>query len=153
LHIQPYLFFDGRCEEALEFYAMALGAKVGMIMRFSDNPEPPPSGTTQPGTENKIMHAAVQVGDMTIMASDGHARGKPEFKGISLSLTVASAAEAERVFKALGDGGHEQMPLSKTVFSPRFGMVADRFGVSWMVMVDQKTKPAAKSPADKPKRR
>ena len=133
--VQPYLFFDGRCEEALEFYKSTLGAKVDMMMRFKDSPEPMAPGMCPPGSENKVMHAAFRIGDTLVMASDGMAKGKPEFKGFSLSVNAASEAEADKLFAALGEGGQVQMPQSKTFFSPRFGMVADRFGVSWMVIV------------------
>ena len=136
MNVQPYLFFDGRCEEALEFYRSALGAEVTMLMRNNESPEPPPPGMVPPGSEKKILHASFRIGETTLMASDGHCQGKPEFKGFSLSITVASEAEADRVFAALGNGGQVQMPLSKTFFSPRFGMVADRFGVGWMVIVE-----------------
>ena len=135
MQVQPYLFFDGRCEEALEFYRSAVGAKVEMLMRNKESPEPPPPGMVPPGSENKILHASFRVGDTTLMASDGHCAGKPIFKGFSLSLTAANEAEAERLFGALGNGGQVQMPLTKTFFSPRFGMVTDRFGVPWMVSV------------------
>jgi PhnB protein len=133
--IQPYLFFDGRCEEAIGFYQRALGAKVEMMMRFKDNPEPPQPGMCPPGSENKVMHACISIGDTAVMASDGRCQGKPSFQGFSLSLTVKNEAEADRLFTALGDGGQVQMPLGKTFFSPRFGVVADRFGVSWMVIL------------------
>jgi PhnB protein len=135
MFVQSYLFYNGRCEEALEFYRAKLGAKVGMLMRFKESPEPPPPGCLPAGSENKVMHAAFQIGDTMVMASDGMASGGPEFKGFSLSITCANEREADRVFEALGDGGKVQMPLAKTFFSPRFGMVADRFGVSWMVIV------------------
>ncbi|MEO8021329.1 VOC family protein [Polaromonas sp.] len=131
--IQPYLFFDGRCEEALNFYKKALGAKVTAMMRFKENPEPQP-GMSGPGFDEKIMHANFEVGDTQIMASDGMAQGKAEFKGVSLSITATSDTEAQRVFKALGEGGQVQMPMSQTFFAHSFGMVADRFGVSWMVI-------------------
>ena len=133
--VQPYLFLDGRCEEAIEFYRKALGAEVEMLMRFKDCPEPAQPGMVPPGSENKVMHSCLRIGDTRVMASDGHCLGKPNFQGFSLSLTVPNAAEADRVFAALGNGGQVQMPLNKTFFSPRFGMVADRFGVSWMVIV------------------
>ena len=135
MQVQPYLSFDGRCEEALEFYRKALGAEVLMLMRYRESPEPPPPGMLPPGAENKVMHASLRIGDTTLMASDGHCQGRPGFQGISLSLTVANVAEAERRFAALADGGKVQMPLTKTFFSPGFGIVADRFGVSWMVHV------------------
>lgn len=133
--VEPYLFFEGRCEEAVEFYRRALGAEVLMLMRYKDSPDPPPPGMVAPGSENKVMHASLRVGDTTVMASDGANRGNPAFKGFSLSLGVKSAAEADRCFNALADGGQVQMPLAKTFWSPRFGMVADRFGVGWMVGV------------------
>ena len=133
--LQPYLFFEGRCEEAIEFYRRALGAKVEMMMRYKDGPEPPPPGMLPPGSESKVMHASFQIGDATILASDGHCSGKPQFAGFSLSLTVADEAQADRWFNALADGGEVRAPLTKTFFSPRFGMVADRFGVAWMIYV------------------
>jgi PhnB protein len=134
MQVQPYLNFDGRCEEALEFYRKALGAEVAMLMRFKDNPEPQP-GMTSPGSENKVMHASFRIGESTIMASDGRCTGQSKFSGITLSLQPSTVAEGEKLFTALGDGGQVQMPLTKTFFSPSFGMVADRFGVSWMVVV------------------
>jgi PhnB protein len=137
MQLTPYLFFDGRCEEALEFYKKTLGAKVEMMMRFKESPDPIPPGMIPPGSENKIMHAAFKIGDTAVLASDGRAQGKPKFEGIVLSITAKNEAEADRLFAALGDGGKVQMPLGKTFFSPRFGMVADRFGVGWMVIVAQ----------------
>jgi PhnB protein len=133
--VQPYLNFDGRCEEALEFYRSALGAEVTMLMRFQDIPEPAPPGMVPAGTEKKVMHASFRIGDSTVLASDSHCTGRPSFQGISLSLTVRDEAEAKRRFDALADGGQVTMPLAKTFFSPSFGMVVDRFGVSWMVYV------------------
>ena len=133
--VQPYVFFDGRCEEAIEFYKRTVGATVEMLMRFSDNPEPPQPGMVPPGSENKVMHACIRIGDTAVMASDGRCMGKPSFQGFSLSLTVKDAPEADRLYAALGDGGQVQMPLTKTFFSPRFGIVGDRFGVSWMIIV------------------
>ena len=135
MEIQPYLFFDGRCEEALEFYRGAVGAEVTMLMRFKDSPEPPQPGMVPPGAEKKVMHASFRIGDSTVLASDGRSLGQPSFQGFSLSLTVSNEAEAERLFASLADGGQVQTPLTKTFFSPRFGMVADRFGVSWMIYV------------------
>jgi PhnB protein len=133
--VQPYLNFDGRTEEALEFYRRALGAEVTMLMRFKDMPEPPQPGMVPPGAENKVLHASFRIGDSTVMASDSHCAGRANFQGISLSLTVRDEAEAKRRFASLAEGGQVQMPLAKTFFSPSFGMVADRFGVSWMVYV------------------
>lgn len=137
MQVQAYLFFDGRCEEAIDFYRSALGAQVDMLMRFKDNPEASQSGgcSPAPGSEDKIMHASFRIGDTELMASDGECSGKPNFQGISLSISAANEAEADRLFAALSDGGQVQMPLTKTFFSPRFGMVADRFGVSWMIVV------------------
>jgi PhnB protein len=130
--VQPYLFFNGRCEEAIEFYKGALGAQVLMLMRFKESPD---QSMVAPGTGDKVMHASFKIGAATLMASDGRCQGTSTFEGFSLSLTLSSEGEAERVVAALGAGGQVQMPLSKTFFSPRFGMVADRFGVGWMVMV------------------
>ena len=135
MRVEPYLFFDGRCEEAIEFYRKALGAEVTMLMRYKESPEPPPPGMIPPGSENKVMHSNLRIGETMVMASDGNCQGKPSFQGFSLSVTAPNAAEAERMFNALADGGQVQMPLGKTFFSPCFGMVADRFGVSWMVYV------------------
>jgi PhnB protein len=135
LQVGPYLFFDGRCEEAIEFYRKALGAEVDMLMRFKDSPEPPQPGMHPPGSENKVMHANLRIGETQIMASDGRCGGKPHFEGFALSITVPTEAEADRLFAALADGGKVQMPLARTFFSPRFGMVADRFGVMWMIIV------------------
>jgi PhnB protein len=134
MQVQPYLFFDGRCEEAIEFYRKTIGAQVGMLMRWKDSPEPCPEGAIPPGSENKVMHASLQIGDTTVMASDGRCTGAPTFQGFSLSLDAASDDEAKRLFDALSDGGQVQMPLGKTFFASSFGMVADKFGVPWMVI-------------------
>jgi PhnB protein len=135
--VQAYLNFDGRCEEAINFYKKALGAEVDMLIRMKDSPEPPPAGTFPPGTEDKVMHVAFRIGETTLMGSDGYCSGKTAFQGFSLSITARDEAEANRLFAALSDRGEVKMPLGKTFFSPRFGMVSDRFGVSWMVLVPQ----------------
>jgi PhnB protein len=132
--IEPYLFFNGRCEDAIEFYKKALGAEVLMMMRYKDSPEPPPPGMVPPNWDNKIMHASLRIGNATVMTSDGCSEGT-SFQGFSLSLSVANEAEAEHAFTALSDGGQVRMPLTKTFWSPCFGMLADRFGVGWMVGV------------------
>ena len=132
MNVQPYLIFDGRCEEALEFYKRALGAEVTALMRFKDSPD---RTMAPPADGEKVMHTSIRIGDTTVLASDGRCAGQPIFQGFALSLTVPNEAEAERLYGALADGGKEQMPLAQTFFSPRFGMVADRFGVSWMVYV------------------
>jgi PhnB protein len=134
MQVQPYLFFDGKAEEAAEFYRRALGAEVTMLMRFKESPDP---GSCAPGSEEKVTHMSLQIGKTQILASDGHCTGKPNFQGFGLTITVDSEAEADRVFAALGDGGKVQMPLAKTFFSPRFGMIADRFGVLWMVIAER----------------
>ena len=133
--VQAYLFFNGRCEEAIEFYKKALAAEVDMLLRFKESPEPHQPGMVPPGSENKVMHASFRVGATQIRASDGRCTGKTNFEGFALSLTVKTEAEADKAFKALADGGKIEMPLGKTFFSPRFGMVVDRFGVLWMVIV------------------
>jgi PhnB protein len=136
--VTPYLFFDGRCEEALDFYKKTLGAEVGMLMRLKDSPQPPPAGTYPPGSENKIMHSSFRINGTTVMASDGCAQGKPKFEGFALSVDTKDEAIADRMFAALADGGKVQMPLGETFFARRFGMVADRFGVGWMIIVEKK---------------
>jgi len=134
--IQPYLFFDGRCEEAVEFYRKALGAKVEMLMRYKEAPDPPPPGMVAPGSENKVMHASLRIGDTVVMASDGSSRGKPSFQGFSLSISVPDAAACDPIFDALAEGGQITMPLGKTFWAPRFGMLTDRFGVGWMISAE-----------------
>ena len=133
MQVQPYLFFEGRCEEALEFYKQTLGAKVEMMMRYKESPEK--NSSCMPADHNKIMHAAFKVGDTVVMGSDGFASGKPDFKGFSLSVTAKNEAEAEKTFTALSSGGNVTMPLTKTFFSPKFGMLTDKFGIGWMVLV------------------
>jgi PhnB protein len=132
MQVEPYLFFEGCCEEALAFYRETLGAEVTTLMRYKESPDP---GMIRPGTEEMVMHANVRIGDSTLMASDGRCGGCSDFRGFSLSLTLSEAAEAERLFSALADGGRVEMPLAKTFWSPCFGMVTDRFGVSWMILV------------------
>ena len=135
MYVQPYLFFDGRCEEAVEFYRRALGAEVTMLMRFKDSPDPDMCPENSRVSGDKVMHMSLRIGETTLLASDGRCLGQPNFQGFSLSLTAPDDAEAERLFAALGEGGQVQMPMTKTFFASRFGMVADRFGVSWMVLV------------------
>ena len=132
MQIQPYLFFDGRCEEAIDFYSRTLGAEVTMLMRFKESPD---QSMVTPESKDKVMHASLRIGDATVLASDGRCMGNPSFQGFALSVTAANEAEAKRLFAALGEGGQVQMPLAKTFFSPSFGMVADQFGVGWRVYV------------------
>ena len=133
MQIQPYLFFDGRCDEAIEFYQSALGAEVTQLLRFKDCPEPQASPT--PANADKVMHASLRIGDATVLMSDGRCLGQPSFQGFGLALSPPDAVAAERLFGALSAGGQVQMPLAKTFFASSFGMVADRFGVSWMIVV------------------
>jgi PhnB protein len=135
MKIEPYLFFDGRTDEALAFYKEAIGAEVTMLTRYKDSPDPTPPGMLPPGSENRVMHASMKIGDSVVMASDGSCGGKPAFQGFSLTATVKTEAEADRAFAALSAGGQVTMPLGKTFFAPRFGMCADKFGVGWMVIV------------------
>jgi PhnB protein len=130
MQLQPYLFFDGRCDEAIEFYKKALGAKVDMLMRWKDSPD---KSMATPANANKVMHSTIRIGETTMMASDGRNTGNPNFQGFA--LTINAKDEADRLFAALGDGGKVTMPMSKTFFSPRFGMLADKFGVGWMILV------------------
>jgi PhnB protein len=131
MQVEPYLNFDGRCEEALEFYKKALGAKVEMLMRFKDAPD---QSMITPGSADKVMHSRIHIGDTAVLMSDGRCTGKANFHGIALAISVASEAEAEKAFIALADGGQVQMPLGKTFFWPRFGMLSDKFGVGWMIV-------------------
>lgn len=132
--VQPYLNFNGCCEEALAFYQAALGAELEMLMRFRESPDEPPPGMIPPDWGDKVMHASLRIGDSVVMASDGGCKDKAGFAGFSLTLSVADPAEAERRFSSLAEGGQVQMPLGETFFASSFGMVADRFGVPWMVI-------------------
>jgi PhnB protein len=134
MYIQPYLFFDGRCQEALDFYVSALGAKVEALIRFKDSPEPPDPAKVPPGAANNIMHSSFRIGDSVVMASDGFGKGNPVFQGFSLSISVTSDAEADRLFSAIAKNGKITQPLVKTFFASSFGMVTDKFGVPWMVV-------------------
>jgi PhnB protein len=131
--VQPYLFFGGRCDEAIDFYGKAIGATVRMLMRFKESPEPQPD--MPECFADKVMHASLQIGDTVVMASDGRCDGEATFEGFSLSISVADEAEADRIFAALGEGGLVTMPLEKTFWAPKFGMLQDKFGVGWMVSV------------------
>jgi len=135
--VESYLFFEGYCEEAIEFYRRAVGAEVEMMMRYKESPEPPNPACQPPGCENKIMHANLKIAGSNLMMSDGRCSGRTNFQGFSLSLSAPTEAEAEKLFKALSEGGHVVMPLAKTFYSPKFGMVTDRFGLMWMVIVPQ----------------
>jgi PhnB protein len=133
MQVQSYLFFDGRCDEAIEFYKKTLGAEVDMLMRFKDSPD---KSMCAPGNENKVMHASLTIGETKVMASDGRNTGNPEFKGFALSVNAKDEADADRLFNALSTNGKVVMPLGKTFFAPRFGMTTDKFGVNWMVIVE-----------------
>jgi PhnB protein len=132
MHLEPYLDFNGRCDEALEFYKKAIGAEVELLMRWKDSPD---KSMCTPQNAEKVMHSRVRIGDTRIMASDGRGAGKPNFQGIMLSLSANTEADADRLFNGLVNGGQVTMPLGKTFFSPRFGMVTDKFGVGWMILV------------------
>ena len=136
MQTQVYLFFEGRTEEALDFYKKTLGIEVEMLMRFKDAPKEAQAGMA-PGSENKVMHSSFKLGDQKVMASDGHCGGAPIFQGFSLALSVKDEAEASKVFNALSDGGQVRQPLIQTFFSPKFGVLQDKFGVGWMVLVNQ----------------
>jgi PhnB protein len=132
MQVQPYLFFDGRCDEAIEFYKKAIGAKVGMLMRWKDSPD---KSMCTASNADKVMHAQFEIGDTKVLASDGRNSGQPKFDGFALTIAANTEAEADKMFGALGEGGQVTMPMAKTFFSPRFGMLADKFGVHWMIMV------------------
>ena len=133
MQLQPYLFFNGRCDEAVEFYRKAIGAEGIELLRFKDSPDPVPPGTIPAGFENKVMHGVFRAGDTTVMVSDGQQTTPASFHGFSLVITVPNPAVADRMFMALAEGGEVRMPLGKTFWSPRFGMLTDRFGVGWMI--------------------
>jgi PhnB protein len=135
MQIEPYLFFEGRTEEALEFYKSRLGAKVEFLMRYKDNPDPK---YNPPNSGEKVMHSCFRIGDTQVMASDGNCTGKPSFQGFSLTFNAADEADAKRRFDSLAEGGQVNLPLSETFFAKSFGMVADRFGLNWMVMAGPK---------------
>ncbi|GIK86708.1 MAG: VOC family protein [Betaproteobacteria bacterium] len=135
MHVQPYLFFEGRCDEALAFYREALGAEVTALMRYKEAPDPPPEGACGAATGEHVMHATLKVGASEVHCSDGMASGATQFRGFSLTLVAADEAEARKRFDALARDGSVEMPLGPTFFSPCFGMLADRFGVGWMVIV------------------
>ena len=134
MNVNPYLSFEGRCDEAIGFYKKAVGAEVKMLMRFKDMPPSCPEGSIPPGSENKVLHAELRIGDSTVFATDGHGQGQLKFHGISLSVSASNDAEAAKLFSALGEGGQVTMPLGKTFFASSFGMLNDRFGVSWMIV-------------------
>jgi PhnB protein len=138
MQIQPYLFFDGRCQEALDFYVTALGAKVEALIRFKDSPEPPDPAKVPPGAANNIMHSSLRIGETVVLASDGFGNGNPVFQGFSLALWVANDAEADHLYSALAKEGKITQPLVKTFFASSFGMVTDKFGVPWMVVAGTK---------------
>jgi PhnB protein len=133
MQIEPYLFFDGRCDEAIDFYKAVFGAQIGMLMRWKDSPD---KSMCTPSNENKVMHSSVTIGDSRVMMSDGRNTGSPKFEGFALAVNAKDEADADRMFNALANGGQVTMPLSKTFFSPRFGMVADKFGMHWMITVE-----------------
>jgi PhnB protein len=131
MQVQPYLFLDGKCEDALAFYRKALNAEVTSLMRFKEAPD---QSMIPPNAADKIMHASFRVGDTEMLASDGRCQGNANFQGFALTLNAKTEGEAQKLFGALADGGQVHMPLAKTFFSPSFGMVADKFGVSWMIL-------------------
>ena len=135
MHLQPYLFFNGRSEEAIEFYKKAVGAKVNMLMRFKDSPD---QSMVDPKTVDKVMHADISIGDTNVLLSDGRCQGDLKFDGFALTINAQDDADAQKLFKALSDGGQVQMPLTKTFFASSFGMVADRFGLGWMILAGSK---------------
>lgn len=131
---QPYLHFDGRCGEAINFYTKAIGAKCDFMIRYRESPEPT-QGVDMRGKEDWVMHSNLRIGDSVIMASDDCTGKTTSFQGFQLSLMVDTEAEAKQRFAALAEGGQVRMPLTKTFFSASFGMLSDHFGVPWMVLV------------------
>lgn len=140
MRVEPYLSFEGKCEEALEFYKQAVGAELEFMMRYKEAPDKPPEGMVAPGSENKVMHCSFKIGDSRIMATDGGCTGGGKFEGISLAMSHKTVAETEKCFNALAQGGQVTMPLGPTFFSPSFGMLVDRFGICWMIVTEQEMK-------------
>ena len=134
MQVQPYLFFDGKCDEALEFYKKAVGANPTMLMRFKDAPD---KSMITPGTENKIMHAAVDIGATKVLMSDGRCQGNTNFQGFGLAISAKNEAEADKMFDALGVGGQVTMPMAKQAWGDEFGMCVDQFGIDWLVNISQ----------------
>jgi PhnB protein len=132
IQVQPYLFFNGNCEEALEFYKSTVGATVDFMMRYKESPQL--DKTMPPNFDDKVMHVTFRIGDSTLMAADD-CMSQRKFDGFSLSLSGANEAEAKKFFDALSAGGRVDMPLTKTFWSPCFGMLTDKFGIGWMVSV------------------
>lgn len=132
MKIEPYLMFNGRCEEAISFYQTVLGAEVAFLMRFDEAPD---KECCPPGAEKKVMHATIMVAGNALMMSDGCCDDKPAFQGISLSISVDDIEQGRTLFEQLSEGGLIEMPYAATFWSPGFGVVRDRFGVSWMVNV------------------
>ena len=139
MNVEPYLFFNGRCDEAIEFYRRTVGAQATYLMRYRESPEPPTPDMLPPGFEDKVMHANLQIGDATLLVSDGNRDGGPQFQGFSLSLVLPDEAKVRSTFAAMAEGGQVLMPPAKTFWSPCFGMLSDRFGVNWMIWVEERT--------------
>lgn len=135
MHIQPYLFFNGRCEEAIHHYQQTLDAELLMLMRYKESPTPHQPGMAPDGFDDKVMHASLQIGESVLMLSDGNNPDGPDFNGFFLSLGLADEAEVRRRFTALAKGGDVVVPLAPTFWSPCFGMLHDRYGVGWMIQV------------------
>ena len=133
--ITPYLFFNGRCDEAIEFYKAALDAEIEYIMRFDESPEPLPDGTLPPNFDKKIMHATITVRGVKLMVSDGCAE-ELEFLGFRLAISEPTEEQARATFRALAESGTVDIPIGPTFWSPCYGMVTDKFGMPWMVSVE-----------------
>jgi PhnB protein len=131
MQIDPYLNFNGNCEEAFHFYEKALGGKIEMLLKY--NQAPAGGGPTPPGFENKVMHVRLSVGQQIIMASDAPPGHFSPMQGFNVSLMFDDKAQAERVFNALADKGKVMMPFAQTFWAEGFGMLTDRFGTPWMV--------------------
>jgi PhnB protein len=133
MRIEPYIFFEGCAEQAAHFYQATLGAEIIALLRYSEAPDPTMCPVDDP---EKVMHMNLRIGDSVVMGSDGNCSGEARFQGFALTLNAKDVNEAEKLFGLLADGGQVQMPLEETFFSPAFGMLADRFGVPWMIHVE-----------------
>ena len=136
MHINPYLIFDGRCEEAFRFYEKCFKGKIIAMLTHKGTPA---EAHVPAAWIDKILHARLDIGDQVLMASDAPPGRYEKPAGFSVSLQVKDPAEAERLFNALAEKGEIRMPLEKTFWSPRFGMLVDRFGIPWMINCEEQS--------------
>ena len=138
MQMNPYLSFNGRCEEAFNFYQQCLGGEIGAIFRYAGTPM---SGEVPADWQEKIMHGSITIGEQVLMAADVAPERYEEPKGFSLSLQIKSTAEAERIFRELSSNGRVVVPLEKTFWAALFGVLVDPFGISWLINCEEPDQP------------